>query len=232
MASTAADVLIDTLNEWGVDVIFGLPGDGINGIIESFAHASGSGAFRAGASRRGSRIHGLWLREAHRSARLLPGHLRSGWRPSPQRALRRQAGRRARGGADWNAAPRPDPYAHPAGRGTRQIVHGRGGVQHAGHESHPCAQRHRACLPQRLEPARGRPRVHAGGSAERSRARGRRQQAQRAGPQCQPVGPGRSPPCSRCSDATRTAASWKRPSRAWNAGTPSWRSGAASRTRR
>jgi pyruvate dehydrogenase (quinone)/pyruvate oxidase len=35
MADTAADVLIDTLHEWGVEVIFGLPGDGINGIIES-----------------------------------------------------------------------------------------------------------------------------------------------------------------------------------------------------
>lgn len=35
MANTAADVLIDTLQDWGVEVIFGLPGDGINGIMES-----------------------------------------------------------------------------------------------------------------------------------------------------------------------------------------------------
>ena len=35
MAETAADVLIDTIHDWGVDVIFGLPGDGINGIMES-----------------------------------------------------------------------------------------------------------------------------------------------------------------------------------------------------
>src|SRR5215475_14276996 len=32
---TAADVLIDTLIDWGVIVVFGLPGDGINGIMES-----------------------------------------------------------------------------------------------------------------------------------------------------------------------------------------------------
>src|SRR5436190_4306460 len=32
---TAADVLIETLIDWGVEVIFGLPGDGINGIMES-----------------------------------------------------------------------------------------------------------------------------------------------------------------------------------------------------
>ncbi|HXH14288.1 MAG TPA: thiamine pyrophosphate-dependent enzyme [Alphaproteobacteria bacterium] len=35
MATTAADILIETLYDWGVDVIFGLPGDGINGIMEA-----------------------------------------------------------------------------------------------------------------------------------------------------------------------------------------------------
>lgn len=35
MAETAADILIDTIHNWGVDTIFGLPGDGINGIIEA-----------------------------------------------------------------------------------------------------------------------------------------------------------------------------------------------------
>ncbi len=32
---TAADVLIESLIDWGVDTIFGIPGDGINGIMES-----------------------------------------------------------------------------------------------------------------------------------------------------------------------------------------------------
>ena len=35
MAKTAADVLVETLLDWDVDTIFGLPGDGINGIMES-----------------------------------------------------------------------------------------------------------------------------------------------------------------------------------------------------
>ena len=35
MADTAADILVDSLIDWGVEVIFGLPGDGINGIMES-----------------------------------------------------------------------------------------------------------------------------------------------------------------------------------------------------
>src|SRR5690242_18776221 len=30
-----ADILIEKLIEWGVDTIFGLPGDGINGIMEA-----------------------------------------------------------------------------------------------------------------------------------------------------------------------------------------------------
>ena len=34
MAETAAGVMLDTLNAWGIDVVFGLPGDGINGIME------------------------------------------------------------------------------------------------------------------------------------------------------------------------------------------------------
>lgn len=32
---TAADVLVETLIEWKVDMIFGLPGDGINGVMEA-----------------------------------------------------------------------------------------------------------------------------------------------------------------------------------------------------
>jgi len=35
MARTAADILVETLIDWGVEVVFGLPGDGINGIMES-----------------------------------------------------------------------------------------------------------------------------------------------------------------------------------------------------
>ena len=35
MADTAGDVLVQTLIDWGVEVVFGIPGDGINGVIES-----------------------------------------------------------------------------------------------------------------------------------------------------------------------------------------------------
>src|SRR5919206_5338920 len=36
MKTTASDVLVDTLLAWGVDTVFGIPGDGINGIVEAF----------------------------------------------------------------------------------------------------------------------------------------------------------------------------------------------------
>ena len=31
----ASDILVETLIEWDVNVLFGLPGDGINGIMEA-----------------------------------------------------------------------------------------------------------------------------------------------------------------------------------------------------
>src|SRR5438046_1309802 len=35
MVQTAADILVQTLLDWEVEVVFGLPGDGINGIMEA-----------------------------------------------------------------------------------------------------------------------------------------------------------------------------------------------------
>jgi pyruvate dehydrogenase (quinone)/pyruvate oxidase len=35
MAKTAGDILVETIIDWGVDTVFGIPGDGVNGVIES-----------------------------------------------------------------------------------------------------------------------------------------------------------------------------------------------------
>ena len=35
MAETVSDILVQRLIDWGVDTIFGLPGDGINGVFEA-----------------------------------------------------------------------------------------------------------------------------------------------------------------------------------------------------
>ena len=36
---TTSDVLVETIRAWGVDVVFGLPGDGINGVMEALRKA-------------------------------------------------------------------------------------------------------------------------------------------------------------------------------------------------
>src|SRR6266702_3448902 len=40
MSQTAADILIENVIDWGVDTVFGLPGDGINGIMEALRRRS------------------------------------------------------------------------------------------------------------------------------------------------------------------------------------------------
>lgn len=41
MAHTAADVLVEGLVRWRVNVVFGLPGDGINGVMEALRKRRG-----------------------------------------------------------------------------------------------------------------------------------------------------------------------------------------------
>ena len=36
MTPTASDQMVERFIEWGVDTVFGLPGDGINGFYEAF----------------------------------------------------------------------------------------------------------------------------------------------------------------------------------------------------
>ena len=63
MAQIASEVLVERLIDWGVDTVFGLPGDGINGIMEGLrrhqdklkfvlVHHEEAAAFMAVATRR------------------------------------------------------------------------------------------------------------------------------------------------------------------------------------
>jgi pyruvate dehydrogenase (quinone) len=45
MSQTVADFLLSRMREWGVDRVFGYPGDGINGIIAGFGHADNQPTF-------------------------------------------------------------------------------------------------------------------------------------------------------------------------------------------
>src|SRR5438309_9053286 len=44
--STTADILIDTIIEWGVEIVFGIPGDGVNGVMEAIRKAQAGGKIR------------------------------------------------------------------------------------------------------------------------------------------------------------------------------------------
>src|SRR5947209_20003660 len=45
MAETVSDALLTRLIDWGVDTIFGLPGDGINGFMEALRKRRGEVRF-------------------------------------------------------------------------------------------------------------------------------------------------------------------------------------------
>ena len=45
MSSTAAEVLVDRIIDWGVDTVFGIPGDGINGLMEGLRQRQDSVRF-------------------------------------------------------------------------------------------------------------------------------------------------------------------------------------------
>jgi glyoxylate carboligase len=62
MKTTAADILIDTLHDWGVEVVFGLPGDGINGIMEALRKRADKIRFIQVRHEESRRIHGVRLR--------------------------------------------------------------------------------------------------------------------------------------------------------------------------
>ena len=126
MADTAADVLIDTLHDWGVEVVFGLPGDGINGIMEALR-------------KRQDKIRFVQVRHEESAAFMACGYAKytgklgvclatsgPGRHPSAQRPLRRQARRPAGARHHRPSLPRPDRHARAAGRRPRPRLHGRG----------------------------------------------------------------------------------------------------------
>ena len=169
MTTTAGDVLVETLLDWGVDTVFGLPGDGINGIMEALRTRQDKIRFVQVRHEESGGVHGLRLRQMDRPARRLPRDLGPGRHPPPERALRREAGRGAGAGDHRTAVPRPDRDLYPAGRRARQAVPGRGRLQCAGDGAGARAQRGRARLPHGAGPSRrgayhhaGRPPVRAG----------------------------------------------------------------------
>lgn len=76
MAKVASELLVERLVDWGVDTVFGLPGDGINGIMEGLrrhddkvrfvlvAHEEAAAFMATGYAKSTGRLGCVWPRRA------------------------------------------------------------------------------------------------------------------------------------------------------------------------
>ena len=63
---TVSDFIIERLVRWGVERVFGFPGDGINGIIGALRRAEDKLPIYPGAARGNGRVHGVRACQVHR----------------------------------------------------------------------------------------------------------------------------------------------------------------------
>ena len=125
MGQIVSEALIERLADWGVDTVFGLPGDGINGIMEGLRRQPGQDPVRARPPRGGRRFHGHRARQGHRPARRVPGHLGARRHPPAERPVRRQARPHAGAGHHRHAGDLGPRHRVPAGSRDGQAVPGR-----------------------------------------------------------------------------------------------------------
>ena len=128
MSRIASEALIERSADWGVDTIFGLPGDGINGLME-------------GLRRHEDRLRFVLVHHEEAAAFMATGYAKSTGRlgvclatsgpgdPSPERPLRRQARPCPRAGHHRHAGDPDARYRLSAGGEPGKVVHGRGRVQ-------------------------------------------------------------------------------------------------------
>ena len=147
MAQTAADILVEVLQDWGVDTVFGLPGDGINGIMEALR-------------KRSDAIRFVQVRNEEAAAFMACGYAKFTGRLGVCLATSGPGGLHLLNGLyDAKLDGQPvlaitgialsrfdrDPYA--AGRRAGQGLRRRGGVQHPHHGSDPRRERRASGLP-------------------------------------------------------------------------------------
>ena len=99
MSTTAADVLIDVIHDWGVDVVFGLPGDGINGIMEALRTRQDEIRFVQVRHEEAAAFMACGYAKLTGKLGVLPRDLRARRHAPAERPLRRQARRAAGAGA-------------------------------------------------------------------------------------------------------------------------------------
>ena len=154
MKRNGSDILIDCLIAWGVDTIFGMPGDGINGVMEAIR-------------KRQDRIRFIQVRHEESAALMACAHAKwtgqlgcclattgPGRHAPAERPVRRQV-RPGLGDRDHRpAVSRPHRHLHAAGRRPAQAVRRRRRLQRAHHERGARRERDVARLPHRLHAAR------------------------------------------------------------------------------
>ena len=72
------DIVAEALLDWKVEVIFGLPGDGINGFIEALRRPKDKIKFILVRHEESGSLYGLRLRKIYRKNRSVDSHLRTG----------------------------------------------------------------------------------------------------------------------------------------------------------
>src|SRR5256885_16505878 len=88
MKTTASDVLIDSIHDWGVEVVFGLPGDGINGIMEALRKRADKIRFIQVRHEEAAAFMACCSRKIHRPAWCLSCNFQSWGAASARRGLR------------------------------------------------------------------------------------------------------------------------------------------------
>ncbi len=73
-----ADIVAEALIDWDVDTIFGLPGDGINGFMESLRQRQSKVKFILVRHEESGSFHGLRIREVHEKTWCVRCYVRSG----------------------------------------------------------------------------------------------------------------------------------------------------------
>ena len=122
---TVADQLLSRLREWGVEQVFGYPGDGINGILGAFSRADDQPRFVQSRHEEMSAFEAVGYAKFGGRPGVCMATSGPGRDPSAQRALRRQARPRAGGGDRRPDQPHGDGRQLPAGGRPAQPVQGR-----------------------------------------------------------------------------------------------------------
>lgn len=90
MPDTVSDRVVAILTDWGVDTVFGLPGDGINGLVEAFRKAKDRIRYRPLSARGSGGARSLFLRKIYRPSRCMLRHSGAWGRAFAEWPIRRE----------------------------------------------------------------------------------------------------------------------------------------------